>query len=49
MIEILESPKHLIAMKISGKITAEDIEKAYSATRDALKDNERVSFFCRDH
>jgi len=45
MIEILESPKHLIAMKISGKITAEDIEKAYSATRDALKDNERVSFF----
>jgi len=32
-------------MKISGKITAEDIEKAYSATRDALKDNERVSFF----
>jgi hypothetical protein len=45
MIEILESPKHLVAMKISGKITAEDIEKAYAATKDALKVNERVSFF----
>lgn len=45
MIEILESPKYLVAMKISGKITADDIEKAYTATRDALKENERVSFF----
>jgi hypothetical protein len=45
MIEILESPKHLIAAKVSGKITAEDIEKAYAAVHDALKENERVSFF----
>lgn len=45
MIEILESPKHLVAMKISGSITAEDIEKAYKATNDALAENERVSFF----
>jgi len=45
MIEILESPKHLVALKISGKITADDIEKAYAATRGALKENERVSFF----
>jgi len=45
MIEILESPKHLIAMKIAGSVTAEDIDKAYKATNDALKDNERVSFF----
>ena len=45
MIEILESPKYLVAMKISGKITAEDIDKAWAATRNALKDNERVSFF----
>jgi hypothetical protein len=45
MIEILESAKHLVAMKISGSITAEDIEKAYKATNDALTDNERVSFF----
>jgi len=45
MIELLESPKYLVAMKISGKITAEDIEKAYAATGDALKENERVSFF----
>ncbi|HYJ90980.1 MAG TPA: STAS/SEC14 domain-containing protein [Pyrinomonadaceae bacterium] len=45
MIEILESPKHLVAMKISGKITAEDIEKAYKASAEALKESERVSFF----
>ncbi|HMQ03501.1 MAG TPA: STAS/SEC14 domain-containing protein [Pyrinomonadaceae bacterium] len=45
MIEILESPKHLIAMKISGSVTAEDIEKAYKATDEALNSNERVSFF----
>jgi len=45
MIEILESPKHLVAMKISGKITAEDIEKAYKASNEALKEAERVSFF----
>jgi len=45
MIEILESPKHLIAGKVSGKMTAEDVEKAYAAIRDALKQNERVSFF----
>ena len=45
MIELLESPKHLVAMKISGKITADDIEKAYRASENALKENERVSFF----
>jgi len=45
MIEILESPKHMIAMKIAGSVTAEDIDKAYKATNEALKENERVSFF----
>ena len=45
MIEILESPKHLVAMKIAGTITAEDIDKAYKVTDEALKANERVSFF----
>ena len=35
MIEILESPKHLIAMKIAGSVTAEDIDKAYKATDEA--------------
>jgi len=45
MIEILESPKHLIAMKIAGSVTAEDIDKAYKATDEALRSNERVSFF----
>ena len=45
MIEILESPNHLVALKISGSISAEDIEKAYRATEDKLKDNERISFY----
>jgi len=45
MIEILESPKHLVAVKISGKITAADIDKAYTVSRDALKENDRISFF----
>jgi hypothetical protein len=45
MIEILKSPKHLVAMKLSGGLTAEDVTKAYTATDQALKENERVSFF----
>lgn len=45
MIEILDSPKHLVAMKLSGSVTADDITKAYKAAEDALKDNERISLF----
>jgi hypothetical protein len=45
MIEILESPKHLVAMKLSGSLTSEDVSKAYKATEAALKENERISFF----
>ena len=45
MIEILDSPKHLVAMKLSGSLTAEDVTKAYTATDNALKKNERISFF----
>src|SRR5438045_8737086 len=45
MIEILDSPKHLVAMRLSGNLTAEDVEKAYKATGDALNENDRISFF----
>ena len=45
MIEILESAKHLVAMKINGSLSGKDVSKAYKATEDALKDNERISFF----
>jgi hypothetical protein len=45
MIEILKSPKHLVAMRLSGDITADDVAKAYNATQDALKTNDRISFF----
>ena len=45
MIEILDSAKHLVAMKLSGSLTADDITKAYRATEEALKGNERISFF----
>ncbi len=45
MIEILESANYLVAMKISGSITADDISNAYKATEEKLKENERISFF----
>lgn len=45
MLEILKSPKHLVAMRISGSLTADDVTHAYKATEEALKENERISFF----
>ena len=45
MLEILESPKHLVAMRLSGELTANDITQAYEATGKALKNTDRVSFF----
>ena len=45
MLEILDSAKHLVAVKLSGSLTATDVEKAYKATNDALGSNERISFF----
>lgn len=32
-------------MKLSGALTADDVEKAYKATDEALKTNDRISFF----
>lgn len=32
-------------MKLSGSLTADDVEKAYKAVDEALKSNERISFF----
>ena len=45
MIEILDSPKHLVALKLTTSLTAADVVKAYTATEQALKENERISFF----
>lgn len=45
MIEILDSPKHLVAVRLSGSLTAEDVEKAYRTIEEAVKENDRVSFF----
>ena len=45
MIEILDSAKHLLAMKLTGSLTADDIAKAYKATEEKLAANERISFF----
>lgn len=45
MIEILDSAKHLVALKVTGSVTGEDVAKAHMATEDALKENERISFF----
>ncbi len=45
MLEILDSPKHLLAIRLSGELTAADITRAYKATDKALKENGRLSFF----
>lgn len=45
MLEILESPKHLVAMKLSRELSASDIKQAYKSTEEALKENGRISFF----
>ena len=45
MLEILTSPKHLVAFKLSGELTADDVEKSTNALIDALKDQERISVF----
>lgn len=45
MLEILESPRFLVAMKLTGDLIADDVEKAYEVADKALKDNERVSFY----
>jgi hypothetical protein len=45
MIEILESAKHLVAIKISGSLTGADVEKASAALDKAIAENERISVF----
>lgn len=45
MIEFLDTPSYLVGFRISGSLTAEDIDKAYKATEDALAKHERISFF----
>ena len=45
MLEILESPKHLVAFKLSKELTADDVDKSTKALTDALKDQERVNIF----
>jgi len=45
MLEILESPKHLVAFKLSKELTAEDVDKSTLALTDALKEKERVNIF----
>lgn len=45
MIEVLTSPPHVVALRISGRLTADDITVAYDATDAALRDHEHISFF----
>ncbi|MEP6705042.1 MAG: STAS/SEC14 domain-containing protein [Acidobacteriota bacterium] len=45
MLEFLDSPKHLVAVRIAGDLTAADIESAYAAADEAIKKSERISFF----
>lgn len=45
MLEILDSPKHLVAFKLSKELTADDVERSTKALTDALKDQERINLF----
>jgi hypothetical protein len=45
MLEILDGPKHLVAFKLSGELTADDVEKSTKAITDALKDHDRINIF----
>jgi len=45
MLEITESPGHVVAMKISGELTGADVQRAYDALENALKSHDRVSFY----
>jgi len=45
MLEILDGPKYLVAFKLSGELTADDVDVPTKALTDALKDQERVSIF----
>ena len=45
MIEFLDTPSYLVGFRISGSLTAEDIDKAYKATEGALAKHELISFF----
>jgi hypothetical protein len=45
MFEYLDSPDHLIAMKVSGTITAEEVDAAYKRVEEHLAKHDRISFF----
>ncbi len=45
MLEILDSPKYLVAIRLSADLTANDITEAYKLTEKAVASNNRVSFF----
>ncbi|MBX3289645.1 MAG: STAS/SEC14 domain-containing protein [Acidobacteria bacterium] len=45
MIEILELSDIVVGMRLSGSITADDVEKAYKVTEEALEKHERVSLY----
>src|SRR5687767_5546239 len=45
MIEILKSPKHVVAFKFTGGMTAADVETAYEATEEALNKHDRISVY----
>lgn len=45
MLEILDSQKHVVAMRLTGDLTADDVSKAYKVVEDTLKENDRISFY----
>lgn len=45
MIKILDAPKHLLAVRVSGELTGEDVKTLHSKKDELLKDNDRISFY----
>ncbi|MBX3243072.1 MAG: STAS/SEC14 domain-containing protein [Acidobacteria bacterium] len=45
MIEILDLPEFVVGMRLSGSVTADDVERAYKVTEEALERNDRVSLY----
>jgi hypothetical protein len=45
MLEILPAPDHLVALHISGTLTAEDFDRAVAAIESKLERHERINVF----
>jgi len=45
MLEVLPSPEHVVALRVSGSIDRDDIERGIAAVEDALARQERIAVY----